>query len=121
MEQFAGSKASVFAGASFRDYHDTLMRDPDFLPRYFLTGNGAAMGANRISHFYNLRGPSMTVDTGCSTTLTALHLACQSLRAGDSTISVVTGSNIMLNPDMFETLASVGYEAKHSEKRDFAD
>uniref|UniRef100_A0A8H7N2E1 Carrier domain-containing protein n=1 Tax=Bionectria ochroleuca TaxID=29856 RepID=A0A8H7N2E1_BIOOC len=109
MEQFAGSKASVFAGASFRDYHDTLMRDPDFLPRYFLTGNGAAMGANRISHFYNLRGPSMTVDTGCSTTLTALHLACQSLRAGDSTISVVTGSNIMLNPDMFETLASVGF------------
>ncbi|CAG9990181.1 unnamed protein product [Clonostachys byssicola] len=109
MEQFAGSKASVFAGASFRDYHDTLMRDPDFLPRYFLTGNGAAMGANRISHFYDLRGPSMTVDTGCSTTLTALHLACQSLRAGDSTISVVTGSNIMLNPDMFETLASVGF------------
>ncbi|CAH0043544.1 unnamed protein product [Clonostachys solani] len=109
MEQFAGSKASVFAGASFRDYHDTLMRDPDFLPRYFLTGNGAAMGANRISHFYDLRGPSMTVDTGCSTTLTALHLACQSLRAGDSTTSVVTGSNIMLNPDMFETLASVGF------------
>lgn len=115
MEKFAGSKTSVFAGASFRDYHDSLMRDPDILPRYFLTGNGAAMGANRISHFYDLRGPSMTVDTGCSTTLTALHLACQSLRSHDSNISVVTGSNIMLNPDMFETLASVGYDTVTSQ------
>lgn len=52
----------------------------------------------------------MTVDTGCFTALTALHLACQSLRAGESTTSIVAGSNIMLNPDMFETLASVGYE-----------
>jgi len=86
------------------------MRDPETLPRYFMTGNGAAMVSNRISHFYDLRGPSMTVDTGCSTTLTTLHLACQSLRAGESQVSIVAGSNVMLNPDMFESMSSLGYE-----------
>ncbi|KAL3429943.1 hypothetical protein BDV09DRAFT_200122 [Aspergillus tetrazonus] len=121
IEKIAGTQTSVFAGASFRDYHDSLMRDPDNLPRFFLTGNGAAMISNRISHFYDLRGPSMTVDTGCSTALTALHLACQSLRAGESTTSIVAGSNIMLNPDMFETLASVGFLSSAGKSYAFDD
>jgi acyl transferase domain-containing protein len=50
----------------------------------------------------------MTVDTGCSTSLVALHLACQSIRAGESDVSVVGGSNVMLNPDMFITMSSLG-------------
>ncbi|RKU46330.1 Type I Iterative Polyketide synthase (PKS) [Coniochaeta pulveracea] len=66
------------------------------------------MASNRISHFFDLRGPSMTVDTGCSTTLTALHQAVQSLRAGDADMSIVGGSNVMLNPDMFKTMSSLG-------------
>jgi acetyl-CoA acetyltransferase len=52
----------------------------------------------------------MTVDTGCSTSLVALHLACQSIRAGESDVSVVGGSNVMLNPDMFITMSSLGLE-----------
>ncbi|RHZ65528.1 type I polyketide synthase [Aspergillus thermomutatus] len=109
LENIAGSRTSVYAGAFFHDYHDSLMRDPATMPRYFMTGNGAAMAANRISHFYDLRGPSMTVDTGCSTTLTTLHLACQSLRARESDVSIVAGSNILLNPDMFESMAGLGF------------
>lgn len=84
------------------------MRDPETLPRYFMTGNGAAMASNRLSHFFDLRGPSMTIDTGCSTALAALHLACQSLRTGESTMSVVGGANLMLNPDMFISMSSLG-------------
>lgn len=108
LEQIAGSNTSVFAGAFFRDQHDSLMRDPENLPRYLMTGNGAAMAANRLSHFFDLRGPSITVDTGCSTALAALHLACQSLRTGDARMSVVGGANIMLNPDMFVSMSSLG-------------
>lgn len=104
----AGSDTSVFAGACFRDYNDALMRDPEILPRYFMTGNGAAMVSNRLSHFFNLKGASVTVDTGCSTALAALHLACQSLRTGESKVSVVGGANIMLNPDMFISMSSLG-------------
>jgi acyl transferase domain-containing protein len=110
LEQIAGSRTSVYAGAFFRDYHDSLMRDPATLTRFFMTGNGSAMASNRISHFYDLRGPSMTIDTGCSTTLTTLHLACQSLRNGESDVSIVAGSNILLNPDMFESMSSLGCE-----------
>ncbi|RAH70054.1 type I polyketide synthase [Aspergillus aculeatinus CBS 121060] len=101
LDQVAGSRTGVYAGTCFRDDHDSLLRDPDTLARSFLTGNGAAMIANRISHFFDLRGPSLMVDTGCSTTLTLLHLACQSLRAGESDMAIVGGSNILLNPDMF--------------------
>ena len=108
MSDFEGSDTSVFAGIMLRDYHDTLARDPDTLPRFSMTGNAATMASNRISHFYDLHGPSMTVDTGCSTTLTALHLACQSLRNGECSASVVTGASLMLSPDFFVTMSSIG-------------
>lgn len=85
------------------------MRDAENLPRFLMTGNGAAMASNRISHFFDFRGPSMTIDTGCSTTLTALHQACQSLRSGDADTSVVGGSNLLINPDFFVTISTLGY------------
>ena len=67
---------------------DGIMRDPQDFPRYVMTGNDSAMMSNRISHFFDLRGPSMTINTGCSTGLTALHQACQSLRTRESDISI---------------------------------
>jgi acyl transferase domain-containing protein len=84
------------------------MRDPLTLPRYFMTGNFMAMAANRISHFFDLRGPSTPVDTGCSTSLTALHLACQTLRNGESDTAIAGGVCVMLNPDMFAQMSSLG-------------
>jgi len=84
------------------------MRDPETLPRSFLTGNGMAMMSARLSHFFDLRGSSVTVDTGCSGGLTALHLACQSIRTGEASMALVGGASIMLNPDMFIILSSLG-------------
>lgn len=66
------------------------------------------MASNRLSHFYDMRGASMTVDTGCSTTLTALHQACVSLWTRESDMAVVGGANVMLNPDNFEIMSSLG-------------
>ena len=109
LERLAGTKTSVFAGCFVRDYNDALIRDPDTMPRTMLTGNGAAMLSNRISHFFDLRGPSMTIDTGCSTGLTAFHVGCQGLRTGDADISIVTAANMMLNPDYFIILSNLGY------------
>ena len=109
MDDMAGSQTAVFSGAFYKDYMDSLMRDPEELPRYIMTGNGATMMANRISHFYDLRGPSMTVDTGCSTGLVALHQACQSLKTSDARMAIVVGANIMINPDIFVLWSSLGY------------
>ena len=58
-----------------------------------------ALLANRISHVFDLRGPSITCDTACSSSLTAFHLACQSLWRGECTQAVVGGANIMLRPE----------------------
>ncbi|OBT54633.1 Type I Iterative Polyketide synthase (PKS) [Pseudogymnoascus sp. 24MN13] len=112
MEHVAGSNTSVFAGTFFRDYSEAQTRDGETLPRLFLLGVGSAMASNRISHFYDLRGASMTIDTGCSTTLIALHQGCQSLRTGESDMSIVGGANVMLNPDNFVVMSNISLLGK---------
>lgn len=98
----------MFAGVFTHDYHEGLIRDEDNLPRFMLVGTGNPMSSNRISHFFDFRGASMTVETGCSTTLVALHQAMQSVRSREADMSVVTGVNLMLNPDEFKAIGSLG-------------
>jgi acyl transferase domain-containing protein len=64
-------------------------------PFYAATGNGQSMLSNRVSWFFDLRGPSFTIDTACSSSLYAIHLACQSLRAGETTQAIVGGTNLI--------------------------
>lgn len=85
-----------------------MIRDEDNMPRSFATGTDFSFAASRVSHFFDLRGASMTIDTACSTTLVALHQAVQSLRTGESDMSIVGGSNVMLNSDTFKTMGSAG-------------
>ncbi|KAJ5425434.1 hypothetical protein N7465_000504 [Penicillium sp. CMV-2018d] len=108
LDQIAGSRTSVFAGTCFRDYHDMLMRDTDNLPRHFLSGNMMTMTANRISHFFDLTGPSVSVDTACSTALTALHLACQTLRTREASMAIIGGANLLLDLGTFIGLSNLG-------------
>lgn len=74
------------------------------------------MLSNRISHFFDLQGPSVTVDTGCSSGLTALHLGVSSLRSGESSMSVVGASSMLLNPDMFISGSTQGYVSLRSSR-----
>ncbi|RMZ82271.1 hypothetical protein DV738_g1896, partial [Chaetothyriales sp. CBS 135597] len=108
LPQIAGSNTSVYAGIFSHDYHEGLIRDEDQLPRFLPIGTFSAMSSNRISHFFDFKGASMTVDTGCSTTLVALHQAVQSLRNREADMSVVSGSNLLLTPDMFKVFGSLG-------------
>jgi acyl transferase domain-containing protein len=102
-----GSNTAVFTGSFTKDYHDLQLRDPLKMSRAFVTGNYAAMLANRISHFFDLKGPSVAVDTGCSTSLMGLHLAAQSLREGASDCAIVGGACLNLNPDAFVNLSTL--------------
>jgi acyl transferase domain-containing protein/NADPH:quinone reductase-like Zn-dependent oxidoreductase/NAD(P)-dependent dehydrogenase (short-subunit alcohol dehydrogenase family)/SAM-dependent methyltransferase len=108
MSQVAGSNTSVYAGIFTHDYHEGLIRDEDKLPRFLPIGTLSAMASNRISHFFDLRGASMTVDTGCSTSLVALHQAVLGLRTGEADMSIVSGCNLMLTPDLFKVFSSLG-------------
>jgi acyl transferase domain-containing protein len=89
MTKTVGSDTSVHIGCFSHEYEVVVARDPEMDAKYAATGNGAALLSNRLSWFYDFRGPSMTLDTACSSSLNATHLACQGLKSGDvSMVSV---------------------------------
>ncbi|KAF6838015.1 KR domain-containing protein [Colletotrichum musicola] len=101
---------NVFCASFGRDSDAIVARDPEFQSRYQATSSGSSMLSNRISHFFDLRGPSLTVDTACSSGLYALHLACQSILASESDMSVVCGSNTYSTPEcMSFPLSNAGF------------
>ncbi|KAK8054270.1 hypothetical protein PG996_013571 [Apiospora saccharicola] len=108
LSQVMGTQTSVFSGVFTHDYQEGIIRDEDRLPRFNVVGTWSPMHSNRISHFFDFRGASMTLETGCSTTLVALHQAVATLRAREADMSVVTGANVMLNPDTFKAIGSLG-------------
>ncbi|OXV05636.1 hypothetical protein Egran_06595, partial [Elaphomyces granulatus] len=100
MSTLAGSNTSCFVGCFTRDYGELGKRDIDLVPKYMALGAGNSILSNRISFFFDLSGPSLTVDTACSSSLVAVHLACQSLRAGESKTAIVGATNAILSPDI---------------------
>jgi len=68
---------------------------------YSATGSACSIAANRISYCFDMRGPSVAMDTACSSALTACHVACQSLGHGDCSMAVVAGVNALLNHDNY--------------------
>ncbi|WP_263172712.1 type I polyketide synthase [Streptomyces sp. SCSIO ZS0520] len=96
----AARPVGVYAGLSMADYQYLVARDmqDDQLNLYHGTGTSFAALAGRLSYILGLRGPSMTVDTACSASLTAVHLACQALRAGDCEVAVVGGASAIVAP-----------------------
>ncbi|KAI0454220.1 hypothetical protein F5B21DRAFT_514821 [Xylaria acuta] len=106
--QYSGKEVGVFAGCMTNDYETLSARDQLVSSEYFPIGNSRSIIANRISYFFNFRGPSLSVDTACSSGLVALHLAMQHLRNGHCTMACVTGANLMLTPDQFIVESALG-------------
>lgn len=119
LQQLAGSKTSCFIGNFTSDYREMIFRDPDAGPRYAVTGTGVSMLANRISWFFDLRGPSVTVNTACSSSLVALHLARRSLQSGEADIAIVGGANLMLSPEMFTFFSNLNFLSRDGLSRSF--
>ncbi|KAL4879273.1 hypothetical protein BJY04DRAFT_229208 [Aspergillus karnatakaensis] len=101
MDSLWGSNTGVYVGQWASDYHEIATRDIEQPPLYLVTGTGPAITSNRISYTFNLRGPSFTMDTGCSASLVALHQAVLSLRNGETTQCFVGGVNLLLDPQRF--------------------
>ncbi|WIM86738.1 SDR family NAD(P)-dependent oxidoreductase [Candidatus Mycobacterium wuenschmannii] len=94
----AGTRTGVFVGVSTYDYGSLQFGRPDLIDAYSGTGGALSIAANRLSYALDLHGPSMAVDTACSSSLVAVHLACRSLRDGESTLAIVGGVNVILSP-----------------------
>ena len=100
-----GGRVGVFVGSSFNDYELNNVRDLDTSPMFQATGCHPALLSNRISYYFNLKGPSLTIDTACSSSLVALHQACQSLRAGECSMAIVAACHLNILPDFFVTMS----------------
>jgi len=74
--------------------------DRDSINAYTNLGGVHCVTANRISYILNLKGPSLAVDTACSSALVAVHLACQSIWNGESALAIAGGVNAMLKPEI---------------------
>ncbi|CCC12643.1 hypothetical protein SMACR_07941 [Sordaria macrospora] len=101
-----GKDVGVFVGGSFPEYESHLFRDSDTIPMHQATGCAYAMQSNRISHFFDLRGPSFTADTACSSSMVAIHLACQSLRTGESSSALVGGCHLNILPEFWVSFST---------------
>ena len=95
-----GSSTGVYLGISTDDYSKKLFAAREMIDPYFATGSAHSVAAGRLSYFLSLKGPSRAVDTACSASLVAVHLACQSLRNGESTLALTGGVNLILSPDL---------------------
>jgi len=92
------TQTGVFAAACLGEYAVMASKDLSEVNAYSGTGGALSIIANRVSYYFDLRGPSVTIDTACSSSLVALHLACQSLRTGDSDLALASGVNVILSP-----------------------
>ncbi|WP_234314143.1 type I polyketide synthase, partial [Streptomyces sp. NBRC 109706] len=103
------TRTGVFFGAIWDDYATLLYRHgAQDINAHTVTGLHRSIIANRVSYALRLRGPSMTVDTGQSSSLVAIHLACENLRSGACDIAVAGGVNLNLIPESTVGTAKFG-------------
>ena len=102
IEGLRGSRTAVYVGLMCDDWSQMNSRDWDMVPMYSATGTSRAVLSNRVSYFFDWRGPSMTVDTACSSSLVAVHQSVASLRSGECPIAIAAGANLILAPGKFE-------------------
>ena len=93
-----GSDCGVFIGIATTDYSWRLADDLATIDSSFATGNTSSIAANRISYFFDLRGPSMAIDTACSSSLVAFHQACRAIASGEITQALAGAISLHLHP-----------------------
>ncbi|KAI0014647.1 putative polyketide synthase [Xylariomycetidae sp. FL0641] len=96
-----GSDTAVYVGSMTDDYTAMLLRDLQDTPTYTAVGTSRTMLANRVSYVFDWHGASVSLDTACSASLVAVHMAVQTLRARDSRTAIACGTNLILGPENF--------------------
>ncbi|MGF1452255.1 MAG: type I polyketide synthase [Opitutales bacterium] len=120
-EALRKSNTGVFVGGFCLD-HLIHFFQPENLPAVTpqtATGITLTVLANRLSHVFDLRGPSFSLDTACSSSLVALHLGCQSLAASECDVAIVGGVNSMTRPEFGVVMSKGRFLSPHGECRTF--
>ena len=103
IERLAGTATGVFVGIGANDYSKLSSHYEQYfetIDPHIGTGNATSIAANRLSYIFDLRGPSVAIDTACSSSSVGLHMAVQSLRSGESNTAIAGGVNLILTPDV---------------------
>ncbi|MEM9511321.1 MAG: beta-ketoacyl synthase N-terminal-like domain-containing protein, partial [Cyanobacteria bacterium P01_E01_bin.48] len=101
--QLVGSRTGTFLGIGQNDYFARVQLNggkPTEADVYATTGNGFCFASGRLSYILGLQGPNLAVDTACSSSLVAVHLAAQSLRAGECDLALIAGVQLILSPEI---------------------
>jgi malonyl CoA-acyl carrier protein transacylase len=104
-ESLANKQVGVFVGSSNNGYYHRIEHALTAADHAAGVGNQNAIIANRVSFNLNLRGPSILVDTMCSSSLVAVHLALQSLHQGDCEVALAGGVNVLLSPEYYVAMS----------------
>lgn len=99
LERVGGTRTAVFMGIMWPDYAKLLAENPAQLTGYATSGVGFALAANRISHAFDLRGPSVSLDVQCASSLVAVSLAAASIWGGEAELALAGGVNLILAAD----------------------
>ncbi|XP_074429520.1 mycocerosic acid synthase-like [Larus michahellis] len=105
IEAISGTKTGVFIGLMNQDYEIVTSRAASEINHYDGTGAAMSIAANRVSFTFNLTGPSLTIDTACSSFLFALHYALQAIKSGDCEAAICGGVNCIIDPRTFVSLS----------------
>lgn len=93
-----GSDCGVYIGISSADYAYRMSEDLNVVDASTATGNTSSIAANRLSYFFDLRGPSIAMDTACSSSLVAFHQACRAIQSGECSHALAGGISLHLHP-----------------------
>ena len=100
-----GESVGVYIGSSNNDYIYLALSDPTVAHPYAITGNASSIIANRVSYFFDFRGPSVAIDTACSSSMVAVHQAVRSLRSGETDVALAGGVNALITP-----MVTIGFD-----------
>lgn len=115
----AGTDTGVFIGVGSDDYGRRMLEDLPRIEAWTGIGSAFCAVANRVSYSLDLRGSSLAVDTACSASLVALHLACQALRLGECPVALAGGVNIMAGPGLTMVLDAAGAVSPDGRSKSF--
>src|SRR5581483_4598898 len=108
LPQLVGSKVGVYVGIGWSDYLRLQARNWSQLDGYTAMGSANCFAANRLSYIFGLKGPSISLDVGCTSSLATIYLACQSLWSGEASMALAGGVSLMLSPDSTIMVSKAG-------------
>ncbi|ROV92586.1 hypothetical protein VMCG_08925 [Cytospora schulzeri] len=116
LEKVSGTKTGVIVGTNFNDYAAIQNRDPEDRADSITIGLASSILSNRMSHFLDVHGPSMTIDTACSASLVAVDVACRYLDSFQADAMLVGGTNMWLSPEHNEEIGMMNMTQSASGK-----